>query len=166
VRLIIQASAGIDRACLFLAKVALVGMVLTVLLQIWARYGFDYPFVWTEELARYFMVWGGLLGATCAFKRRLDPTVTVLSDDAAAWRKLAGRMFLALTLVIFFVPVLYHSFFGPDMNVQRGFLWRSSNRVSPGLGLNMAAVGSIVPLSCLITLLHLVARLTNQETRS
>lgn len=163
---IATASAGVDRACLFLAKLALVGMVLTVLLQIWARYGFDHPFTWTEELARYLMVWAGLLGATCAFKRRLDPTVVTPGPDAGSWQTRAHLLFLFLTVAVFLAPVLYHSFFGPNMNLERGFLWRSSNRTSPGLGMNMAIVGSIVPLSCCVIFLHLMARLSGREAAS
>ncbi|MCA8869379.1 MAG: TRAP transporter small permease subunit [Rhodobacteraceae bacterium] len=160
-----QASAAVDRACLLVAKLALGGMFLTVLLQIWARYGFDYPFSWTEELARYLMVWAGLLGATCAFRRRLDPTITTLPANARQWQQRIGLTMLFLTVVIFLVPILYHSFFGPGLNVERGFLWRSSNRISPGLGLNMALVGSIVPLSAAIILLHLMARILARDNR-
>ena len=153
------ASTVVDRACLTIAKLALTLMVLTILLQIWARYGFDYPFTWTEELARYLMVWAGLLGATCAFKRRLDPAVTTLSEDASLLRRR-----IALTM-LFLTPVIYYSVFGPGMNIERGFLWRSSNRISPGLNLNMALVGCIVPLSCSIVLLHLLSRITTRNTR-
>lgn len=158
-----MASAGVDRACLFFAKLALAGMVLVVLLQIWARYGFDFPFTWTEEMARYLMIWAGLLGATCAFKRKLDPTVVRPATEKDGVRRIAGLTMLALTVLIFLVPVLYYSFFGPDMNFERGFMWRSSNRISPGLGLNMALVGSIVPFSCATVILHLLAEITERK---
>ncbi len=158
--LIHQASAQVDRACLFIAKLALIGMALTVLLQIWARYGFDYPFSWTEELARYLMIWAGLLGATCAFKRRLDPTVVPVNpEDKGLWNKVV----FALTVLIFLSPILYYSFYGPNMNLERGFLWRSSNRLSQGMGVNMALIGAIVPLSCAVIVLHLAAILTKRK---
>ena len=156
------ASAQVDRACLFIAKLAVTGMVLTVLLQIWVRYGLDYPLIWTEELARYLMVWAGLLGATCAFKRRLDPTIVATRPNEV---RIGRRVMLVLTVLIFLAPVLYYSFFGPNMNFERGFLWRSSNRISPGMGLNMAAVGSIVPLSCLVLILHTAAIVTPRKTQ-
>lgn len=168
-KVIQQASAAVDRVCLTLAKLALVAMVLTVLLQIWARYGFDFPFTWTEELARYLMIWAGLLGATCAFKRKLDPRVITPKDtgtgagaDAMRWLRLGVS---ALAIGIFLLPVLYYSFYGPNMNFERGFMWRSSNRFSPGLGINMALVGSVVPLSCGIILLHLIAQITERNHR-
>jgi TRAP-type C4-dicarboxylate transport system permease small subunit len=159
-------SAAVDRVCLFVAKGALVGMVLTILLQIWARYGFDYPFTWTEELARYLMIWAGLLGATCAFRRRLDPAIMTIPQTAAPLFRATGLAMLFLTVMIFLSPVLYYSFFGPQMNIERGFLWRSSQRTSPGLGLNMMIVGSIVPLSCCVILLHLLARVTKRAGRA
>jgi len=164
--LMIGASAVIDRACLFLAKLALTAMVATVLFQIWARYGLDFPFSWTEELARYLMIWAGLLGATCAFKRRLDPVVVTVPDDATQMRQLLSLAALVVTVLIFLVPVLYYVLFGPDMNVQRGFMWRSSNRISPGLGLNMALVGSIIPLTCVVIFVHLAARIAEVGRRA
>ncbi|MFD1508539.1 TRAP transporter small permease [Lacimonas salitolerans] len=164
--LMIGASAVIDRACLFLAKLALTAMVATVLFQIWARYGLDFPFSWTEELARYLMIWAGLLGATCAFKRRLDPVVVTVPDDATQMRQLMALGALVVTVLIFLVPVLYYVLFGPDMNVQRGFMWRSSNRISPGLGLNMALVGSIIPLTCVVIFVHLAARIAEVGRRA
>ena len=162
-RVITLASAVVDRACLTLAKLALILMVLTILLQIWARYGFDYPFTWTEELARYLMVWAGLLGATCAFKRQLDPAVTKVSEEASLLRRQVALTMLFLTVTVFLTPVIYYSVFGPGMNIERGFLWRSSNRISPGLNLNMGLVGSIVPISCSIVLLHLLALVTGRD---
>ncbi|THH36279.1 TRAP transporter small permease [Aliishimia ponticola] len=141
-------------------------MVLIVLLQIWARYGFDHPFTWTEELARYLMVWGGLLGATCAFKRRLDPTVVTVAEDASQPRRVLSSGLRLATVLIFLAPVLYYAFFGPDMNFERGFLWRSSNRTSPGLGVNMALVGFVVPLCCCVIILHSLADLTSRDRTS
>lgn len=160
------ASAAVDRACLFLAKLALTAMVVTILFQIWARYGLAYPFSWTEELARYLMIWAGLLGATCAFRRRLDPVVVTVHDDATLIRRRVALVFLVLTVTIFLAPILHYAFFGPNMNIERGFLWRSSNRTSPGLGMNMAVVGSVIPITCGVIFLHLAARVTETGRRS
>ncbi|WP_121064349.1 TRAP transporter small permease [Chachezhania antarctica] len=159
-----RASAGLDRACLILAKLALGGMVLAVLLQIVARYVFDYPFIWTEELARYLMVWAGLLGATCAFRRNLDPVILRVPADAARVRIVITSIVLAATVLIFLGPILYHAFYGSNGTLARGFLMRAANRTSPGLGLNMALVSSIVPICCTILLIHLAARVVKGPT--
>ena len=43
-----------------IAMTCVIVMLGTMLLQIFARYGFNAPPVWTEEVARYMMVWSGL----------------------------------------------------------------------------------------------------------
>lgn len=156
--MLIEASARVDRACLWFAKLLMTGMALTVLGQIVARYVFDNPYGWTEELARYFMVWTGLLGATCAFKRGLDPVIIPMPETAGRSRELFSALLNGLALALFLTPILYYSFFSAGWNFERGFMWRSFLRASPGLELNMALVTSIVPLSCAILVLHWFAK--------
>ncbi len=160
-RQITKLSAGLDRICLALAKAALVGIALTILLQVTVRYGMRSPFAWTEELARYLMVWGGLLGATCAFRRSLDPVIVTVTSASTARHQMLARVMLVVALFIFLVPVLHYSFFGPGLNIERGFLWRGMGRNSPGLGLNMSLVGAVIPITCVILLIHCAARVVN-----
>jgi len=160
-RQIVKLSAGLDRFCLALAKAALVGIALVILLQVTARYGMRSPYAWTEELARYLMVWGGLLGATCAFRRGLDPVIVSVTSASSARHQLLARVALVAALAIFLVPVLHYSFFGPNLNIERGFVWRGMGRSSPGLGLNMALLGSVIPITCVILLIHCAARVVS-----
>ncbi|WP_375175040.1 TRAP transporter small permease [Pseudooceanicola sp.] len=159
-RRIEQLSAGLDRVCLALAKAGLIGIALVILLQVGVRYGMRTPFAWTEEMARYLMVWSGLLGATCAFRRGLDPVILTVTSDAAPARRTLARVLLAVTVAIFLLPMLHYSVFGPGWNFERGFLWRGMGRTSPGLGLNMALVGAVIPITCLVILIHCAARVT------
>ena len=107
--LFIGLSATIHQAVRRLAMLSLLLMFLTMLVQIFARYGFDAPPTWTEEVARYLMVWTGLLGATMSFHQRAD---AVLMDSVmpARLRGLAHGLQSAAVLV-FLLPVLYFSFF-------------------------------------------------------
>jgi TRAP-type C4-dicarboxylate transport system permease small subunit len=157
--ILLGVSAGLDQGCRFLAKAALIGMVLVVTLQIVARYGLRAPPVWTEELARYLMVWGGLLGATLAFRRGADPVITspVETDDSIV--ALGAKFAIAATTLIFIGPILYYSLFGPGFDFSRGFMMRSFARTSPGLGINLAFVAAAIPTCCAILLIHLAARL-------
>ena len=67
-RIILVISRRIDQGCRWGAVAFLTAMVALVLFQVAARYVFRAVPVWTEEIARYCMVWGGLLGATVAFR--------------------------------------------------------------------------------------------------
>jgi TRAP-type C4-dicarboxylate transport system permease small subunit len=155
---IVALSAGIDRVCLLLAKAALVGMVGVIMVQVVSRYGLRQPPVWTEELARYLMVWGGLLGATAAFRRATDPAVVRADENARDRRARLAKLAIAITAVIFVGPILYFSLFGAGMDPARSFLMRMSARTSPGLGLNLAFIAAAIPTMCVVILIHAAAR--------
>jgi len=156
---VVALSAWIDRACLLLAKAALVGMVCVIMLQVVLRYGLRQPPVWTEELARYLMVWGGLLGATAAFRRAVDPAVVRVNENAGDRRARFAKLAVGLTTVIFIAPILYYSLFGPGLDPARSFLMRMSARTSQGLGINLAFIAAAIPTVCLVILIHLAARI-------
>lgn len=155
----IALSAWVDRVCLFLAKTALVGMVCVVMVQVVSRYGLRQPPVWTEELARYLMVWGGLLGTTAAFRRATDPAVVRTDETARDRRAYFAKLAIGLTAVIFVGPILYYSLFGAGLDPTRSFIVRMSARSSPGLGINLAFIAAAIPTVCIVILIHLAARI-------
>lgn len=46
-----------------ICNLLLFGMTSVVILQVFSRYLFNYSFVWSEELVRYFMIWMVMIGA-------------------------------------------------------------------------------------------------------
>lgn len=157
--ILVATSATVDRICLFVAKGALVGMVGVIMVQVVSRYGLHQPPVWTEELARYLMVWGGLLGATAAFRRAADPAIVRVDERAGDRRAMFAKLVVCLTTAIFIVPILYYSLFGAGFDPSRSFLMRMSARTSPGLGINLVFIAAAIPTVCAILLLHLAARI-------
>lgn len=55
----------VKKICIFLAA----AMTITVILQVLFRYILKNPLIWTEELARYLMIWMAFLGASSVLKR-------------------------------------------------------------------------------------------------
>jgi TRAP-type C4-dicarboxylate transport system permease small subunit len=142
-------SAGIDRLCGGLAMIALAVMLVAILVQIVARYVFAAPPPWTEELARYAMIWAGMLGATMAYYRRADPVLFRARTDRRPRRALAMQVIEMAALAAFTAPVLYYA---------PGFLGRHSHRITETLEINSALVVVIVPLSLAVLLVHQAAR--------
>lgn len=165
-RLVVSVSNGLDRACLLLAKAALVGMVGVIAVQVVARYGLNAPPAWTEELARYLMVWGGLLGATAAFRRAVDPAVVASAEAGRSLLAMASKLAIAAAVIIFIAPILYYSFFGPGFDPARSFLMRNLARTSSGLGINLVVVAAAIPTFCIVLLIHLAARLIAGPARA
>ncbi|WP_460274440.1 TRAP transporter small permease [Celeribacter sp. ULVN23_4] len=136
----------------------LLAMVVLICLQVVARYGFASPPAWTEELARYAMVWVGLLGASASFYERFDPALVNIPASAPRWLKLATSAVRAVALLLFLVPILWHCFFGPGMNFTRGFLNRNMTMMAETVPLPMIWVALAVPVFIAITFLHGLAR--------
>ncbi len=67
-RLILSLDAALHAIVRRAAALTLALMFLTVMIQVIARYAFSAPPVWTEDVARYMMVWTGLTFGTASFK--------------------------------------------------------------------------------------------------
>lgn len=153
-------SDGLNRLALIGAVLALVVMAGSAGYQVIARYIFDSPPIWTEELARRAMVWAGMLGASVAFHERSDPT---LFPGLARTVGNLGRLLAVIRgvgVTVFALPVLYYSLFGPNWTLARGFLGRSLGREAEMLAVPMIWFTAAVPAAFLIILVHLAASLT------
>lgn len=151
-----------DRLHLIIRRVAVFAvcvMFLTVVVQIIARYVFSSPPVWTEDVARYAMVWTGLLGATLSFKKRSD---AVLMDSVFPKRPhylgFLAEAIQSAAVLIFVLPVVYFCFIGLRGGFAKGYLARQSGLTADTLGIPMVWISVAVPLSMIIILIHLFAR--------
>ena len=151
-------SRGLNSVVLGCGCAFLVAMVVLICLQVVARYGFASPPAWTEELARYAMVWVGLLGASASYYERFDPTLVRIPAGAPRWLKLATAAVRAAALLLFLLPILWYCIFGPGMNPTRGFLNRNLTMMAETVSLPMIWVAIAVPVFIVLTFLHGLAR--------
>ena len=152
----------------FVRRVAVLAVCLmffTVMVQIIARYVFSSPPVWTEDVARYAMVWTGLLGATLSFKTRSD---AVLMDSVFPKRPhilaFVAEAIQSAAVLIFVLPVVYFCFIGLRGGFAKGYLARQSGLTADTLGIPMVWISVSVPLAMIIILLHLAARWAGDAT--
>lgn len=129
--------------------------------QVIARYLLNQPPVWTEELARFSMVWGGLLGASCAFRKRLDPTLFPEALKATGTKGLMFTLFRAFGVLCFAIPILWFSFFGPGADPARGYIARLAGRQTDTMDLPMTVFGIAIPIAFALILLHVLADVAN-----
>ncbi|WP_278922460.1 MULTISPECIES: TRAP transporter small permease [Pseudophaeobacter] len=147
----------LDQLAAVIGVTALAVLVGAVMLQVVARYAFSQPPSWTEELARYAMIWAGLIGATLSFKRRFDPAL-FQGTSGSSWRAMAAGAVQSLLVLVFLLPILWHSFFGPGGNFARGFLTRHSRSTADALDFSTLWVAIAVPITIVLILIHLIAR--------
>jgi TRAP-type transport system small permease protein len=104
-------SAKISRISEKAVRIALVGIVaamtVIIILQVFLRYLFLFSLSWSEEVARYLMIWASFLGASLAVKYGLHIGVEFLVNRIAAGPKravtLAAKMSMLFFLVLFII---------------------------------------------------------------
>ncbi|MDK3018186.1 TRAP transporter small permease [Pseudodonghicola flavimaris] len=138
---------GVNTVAGIFAVICFGAMLLVVLLQVVARYVFAAPPFWTEELARWLMVWGGMIGATVAFHTHTDPSLVTPRPDSQA-RTAIRAVARAVAAWGFFLPVLLYSY---------PFVLRQVGRTSEGLGISTAFMSVALPVACVIICLHAVS---------
>ena len=137
----------LDRSILYISSFALMLLVVTVTWQVFSRYVLNDPSSWTDELARYTMVWLGLLGASYLFGIKGHLAITLL--DSA----LKGKANIALQLLINGISFAFVS-----LAMFKGglaLMGRTTQQLSPALQLPMSNVYSILPISAVIILIYL-----------
>ena len=157
-----------DRLHLAMRRVAVFAVCLmftTVVVQIIARYVFSSPPIWTEDVARYAMVWTGLLGATLSFKTQSDAVLmqSVFPDPPHILATFA-KAIQSLAVLTFILPVIYFCFIGLRGGFAKGYLARQSGLTADTLGIPMVWISVAVPLSMIVILIHLFARWAGDNT--
>jgi TRAP-type C4-dicarboxylate transport system permease small subunit len=157
-----------DRLHLIMRRVAVFAvclMFVTVVLQIIARYIFSSPPVWTEDVARYAMVWTGLLGATLSFKTQADAVLMQsIFPKPPHVLGLVATAIQSAAVLVFILPVIYFCFIGLRGGFAKGYLARQSGLTADTLGIPMVWISVAVPLAMLIILIHLFARWAGDTT--
>ena len=78
-------------------------MTATIIIQVFLRYIFSYSLSWSEEVARYLMIWVAFLGGSLALKKGLhigvELMITRLRQGVKRWVLLFSQLLIFLFLV-------------------------------------------------------------------
>lgn len=146
-------NAGIYRVLQVLLTVLMAVMIVPVTLQIFSRF-FDFVprYIWTEEAARFCLIWLIMLGATIAVRDGAHFDVDVLPIPKTAKSKAVGRIVVHVS--IFLVAVIFLAFGWRFAE----FGWQQSSEMT---GLNMLAIHAAWPFAGLCWLTFLTEAITD-----
>lgn len=116
-------------------------MTLNVLWQVFTRFVLQNPSSYTEELARYLLVWLGLLGAAYAVGRKMHLAIDLLPQ------KLTGRKRLLLEIVIQLFVFIFAATVMLSGGVGLVGLTLMLQQVSAALQIKLGYVYLVLPLS-------------------
>ena len=116
-------------------------LVLDVLWQVFTRFVLENPSSYTEELARYLMIWVGLLGAGYAAGKKMHLAVDLLP------RKLTGRKATILSIVIQVCTLLFALTVMVGGGARLVWTMLYLGQTSAGLQIPLGYVYLVVPIS-------------------
>ncbi|GAX90176.1 TRAP transporter small permease [Effusibacillus lacus] len=139
---------ALNRIMRFLVNILLFAMVMAVFLQVLFRFLIDQPLAWTEELARYLLIWITFLGSAYAMSVRAHiGTDYILNYLSPGLKKIVLVLGTAASCLFFGIMAIE----GYTL-AMRGMV-----QTSPTLQLPMGLVYSVIPISgalLIVNLLH------------
>lgn len=132
-------------------------MVIAVLWQVFSRYVMQSPSSVTEELARYLLIWIGILGAAYAAGQQEHLSINLLEEklDKAKRKKL--KILINLLIIFFGITVLI---IGGGNLVYVNYLLGQS---SAALEIPLYIVYLVVPISGILVIVYKVNEIMNPE---
>jgi TRAP-type C4-dicarboxylate transport system permease small subunit len=123
------------------------GMTFVICAQIVTRYVFSYPLSWSEELARYLMIWLTFLGAAVAVGKKSHVIIDFVIRFLPEKYRIYNDVLVNLVIAIYLVMLIYSGWQIMPIVV---------NNITPALQISYAYVYAAIPVSGLITILYLV----------
>lgn len=136
----------------------LVIMLGLIVLQVVSRYVFNFPFTWTEELARYALIWFTFVAAGFVMARRIHISVDLVAS------KLSRKGAIALDTFALGLVVLAS---GLMASVGTGYAAGAARLAAPATSLPMSLVyaAAVVGfgLICIHAILHIFTNIRHPE---
>lgn len=138
-KLIDSLRSGLDRLLQTVCAVLLVVLTVDVSWQVFSRYVLNSPSSFTDELARFLMIWLGMLGACLLFGKNGHLAITLLPDRLTPSRRRALECAIYLLILAFAAIAMAY---GGNILIAR-----TMRQLSPALRVPMGYVYAILPLS-------------------
>lgn len=140
------------------ALVFLMGLiVLAVLWQVFSRYVLQNPSSVTEEIARYLLIWIGLLGAAYASGQQEHLSINILPPKLNPENRIKLMIFINILIIAFCFTVLIIG--GGNlvlMNIELG-------QNSAALHLPLSVVYTVIPISGVLIIIYKLNEIFNPK---
>ena len=119
-------------------------MTIDVLWGVFTRYVVGTQASWTEELARFLLIWIGLLGAAYASGEKMHLSIDLLQPKLSDEQHKIVQKLINLIIIIFVLGVLVIG------GIRLIYVTKVLGQISPALQLPMSLVYSVLPISGLL----------------
>ena len=116
-------------------------MVINVLWQVFTRFVMGSPSSFTDELARYLMIWVGVLGAAYISGRRMHVAIDLLPMRLNKEKQVKLKIFVNCIIILFCLAALVVG------GLRLVYITYILDQHSPALQIPLAVVYLIIPIS-------------------
>lgn len=120
------------------------GIVAATILQIVARFILMVSIPWTDELARYLMIWAAFVGLGVAYRKKELIAVGYFREKLSPHLLKVAVLVSDLLCSIFSIVIVIYGFKLCLLN---------AGQVSPSMRISLGIIYGIIPLGCLVFLL-------------
>ncbi|MGK7377381.1 TRAP transporter small permease [Planococcus sp. 1R117A] len=132
-------------------NVILAVLVTVVFLQVIFRFVLGSPLAWTEELARYSLIWITFLGAAYAMSLKAHIGMELFVNLFGLPIRKAIYILATIASLAFFLLMVIQGF---DLAA------RSMSQLSPVLRIPMGVIYAVIPLSGIILIINMASQFT------
>ncbi|WP_335964423.1 TRAP transporter small permease [Galbibacter sp. PAP.153] len=123
-------------------------MVINVLWQVFTRYVTGTPSSFTDELARYLMIWVGVLGAAYVSGRNMHVAIDVLPSKTSTKTQQKLKILVNVLIILFALVAFVIG------GIRLVYISYILGQHSPALNVPLAVVYLVIPISGLLIIFY------------
>lgn len=143
-----------NRVIFTISALLLTVMVVAVAWQVISRYLFNSPSIFTDELARFLLMWIGMLGTTYAFGHKAHLSMDYMHTFLKADTVKIIKIILSILSIIFMTFVMVWGGLLLTLNTMQ--------QASPVLYIPMGVVYSILPITGIINIFYFITYIADE----
>ncbi len=139
---------SIDRVLSWVLIIMMAVITLNVLWQVFSRFILQNPSSFTEELARYMLIWIGILGAAYVAGQKLHLAIDLLSTKLKGNSKSLLEIFIQLCIFVFSLFVMVIG------GIRLVYITLELNQISAALQIPLGYVYLVLPISGVLMMFY------------
>lgn len=130
----------------YILFILMIALIVSVFSQVLFRFVLNQPLAWTEELARYILVWLTFLGAAYAMSLKAHIGVEFFVNKLPDSLHKFSLVLSTLVSIAFFMILITQGY---------SMMTRSMSQLSPVLKIPMGMVYAVIPFSGIILIINI-----------
>lgn len=132
-------------------------MVVNVLWQVFTRFVIGTPSSFTDELARYLMIWVGVLGAAYVSGQKMHVAIDLIPSKMSKEKQIKVKTLVNVLIILFCLGALIVG------GIRLVYITYTLEQYSAALQIPLALVYLVIPISGAIIIYYKISDITTKQ---